>query len=91
MPGRRGHQSNWRQRALDVDSKALRVKDYHEATVKQAVSMMASCGTTSPDELTPNMLRQVIAPGVTRSDEAIYEWLQPGELLAQAPEAWADA
>lgn len=84
-------QSNWRQRALDVESKALRVKNYHEATVKQAVSMMASCGTTSPDELTPNMLRQVIAPGVTRSYEAIYEWLQPGELLAQAPEAWADA
>lgn len=84
-------QSNWRQRALDVDSKAVRVKNYHEATVRQAVSMMASCGTTSPEDLTPNMLRQVIAPGVTRSYEALYEWLQPGELLAQAPAAWEEA
>ena len=84
-------QSKWRQRALDVDSKAVRVKNYHDATVRQAISMMASCGASSPDELTPNMLRQVIAPGVTRSYEALYEWLQPGELLAQAPQAWAGA
>lgn len=84
-------QSNWRQRALDVDSKALRVKNYHEATVQHAVSMMASCGATSPEELTHGMLRQVIEPGVAKSYEALYDWLEPGELLAEAPEAWADA
>ena len=84
-------QSNWRQRALDVDSKAIRVKNYHNATVNQAVSMMASCGASTPDELTPNMLRQVIAPGVTRSYEALYTWLEPGQLIDDAPEAWAEA
>ena len=84
-------QSKWRQRALEVDSKAVRVKNYHNATVDQAVSMMASCGATTPAELTPNMLRQVIAPGVTRSYKALYNWLEPGQLLDDAPEAWTEA
>jgi len=85
-------QSAWRQRAIDVDVKAHRVKRFHEATVAQAVTMMAACGASSPEELTSAMLRRVIEPGVTMSYEALFNWLEPEQLLNDgAPDTWAAA
>ncbi|MCQ4618012.1 FMN-binding glutamate synthase family protein [Corynebacterium sp. CCUG 59401] len=84
-------QSNWRQRAIDVDLKAQRVQRFQQATVRQATTMMAACGASHPDDLTPAMLRKVIEPGVTLSYEALFDWLEPGQLLDDAPDQWAEA
>lgn len=68
----------------------MRVKRYQQATVTQAAKMMASLGATSPDELSPHMLRRNVGYGDTRSYYELYEWLSPGQLLAGPPATWAD-
>ncbi len=77
-----------RARALDVTDKSLRVRRYQEATVRQAVQLMASMGVTDPARLTPHMLRKKISPTVQRSYAELYEWLAPGIMLAEPPPGW---
>ena len=78
-----------RSRALDVPSKSVRVRQYQESTVAQAVQMMASMGARRPEDLSPHQLRKNITATDTRSYAELYEWLHPGELLDQAPPTWA--
>ncbi|MFF5026041.1 FMN-binding glutamate synthase family protein [Streptomyces collinus] len=78
-----------RARALDVRDKAPRVQRFQEATVASALQIMASMGVTDPAELRPHMLRRRIDPITERSYEELYEWLEPGQLLAGPPAAWA--
>ncbi len=78
-----------RMRALDVGDKSERVRRYQEATVDEAVRIMASMGAERPEQLTPSQLSQVIAPGVTKSYAEQFGWLQPGQLLDDPPDDWA--
>lgn len=78
-----------RARALDVRDKTPRVQRFQEATVASALQIMASMGVTDPAELRPHMLRRRIDPHTERSYEELYEWLEPGQLLAEPPAAWA--
>ncbi|MFI9649322.1 FMN-binding glutamate synthase family protein [Streptomyces sp. NPDC052040] len=78
-----------RARALDVGDKTERVRRFQEATVASAMQIMASMGVTDPAELRPHMLRRRVDPQTERSYEELYEWLQPGQLLAEPPMAWA--
>jgi glutamate synthase domain-containing protein 2 len=78
-----------RSRALDVADKSVRVRQYHEATVRQAVQLMATLGAGDPRELNPHMLRKKVSPTLVSSYAELYEWLQPGQLLAEAPASWA--
>ncbi len=78
-----------RARALDVADKALRVQRYHASTVRQAVQLMASIGVDEPGDLTTDMLRKKVSPTTVRSYTELYEWLGPGELLADPPATWA--
>jgi hypothetical protein len=81
-------QDRRRARALNVPDKAARVQRYHEATVRQATQLMASMGVGGPADLTTDMLRKKVAPATIRAYTELYEWLQPGELLAEPPETW---
>ena len=78
-----------RARALDVENKSLRVQRFQESTVSEALRMMASMGSAGPNELTPLMIRRRIGHMNTKSYAELYNWLAPGELLAQAPGDWA--
>ncbi|MFJ7150855.1 FMN-binding glutamate synthase family protein [Streptomyces sp. NPDC100445] len=78
-----------RARALDVRDKTPRVQRFQEATVAGALQLMASMGVTDPADLRPHMLRRRIDPYTERSYEELYEWLEPGQLLAEPPAAWA--
>lgn len=78
-----------RARALDVGDKSERVRRYHEATVAQAVQIMASMGVADPAQLTPHMLRKRVSSTEQRSYADLYEWLAPGELLGEPPASWA--
>ncbi len=78
-----------RARALDVGDKSVRVKQFHEATVQQAAQMIASMGCTTPDQLTPHQLRINVSHTESLSYAERFEWLAPGELLAEAPRTWA--
>ncbi len=80
-----------RQRALDVGDKSLRVARYQQATVAEAVKIMAAMGVRHPSELTPELLRRNVTETETASYAELYDWLEPGELLGGAPPDWAAA
>jgi hypothetical protein len=77
-----------RARARDVADKSERVEQFQRATVRSATQIMASIGVHDPDELHPHMLRRRVTPTEMRSYAELYEWLRPGELLAEPPEGW---
>lgn len=78
-----------RARALDVADKSERVRRYHAATVAQAVQIMASLGVSDPAQLTPHLLRKRISATEQHSYAHLFEWLDPGQLLAEPPATWA--
>ena len=78
-----------RARALDVPDKTERVRRYQEAAVKEAVRIMASMGLDGPAGLNPHLLIRRVDEHATRSYAELYEWLAPGQLLAEPPESWA--
>jgi glutamate synthase domain-containing protein 2 len=78
-----------RSRALDVPDKTERVRRFQQATVTQAQQIIASMGLTGPHELTPAMLHRRVDHVSTRTYAEIHHWLEPGELIAGAPEDWA--
>ncbi len=84
-------QSAWRQRAIDVPDKAARVRNYQQATVAEAMRIMASMGASRPGELRTLQLRQNVSSSESASYAELYDWLEPGELLADPPRAWAPA
>jgi glutamate synthase domain-containing protein 2 len=77
-----------RARALDVADKSDRVYRYQQATVNQAMRMMASMGVSDPSMLNPHMLRKRVSPSEQKSYAELYEWLTPAELLNHAPAQW---
>ncbi|MHA3723976.1 FMN-binding glutamate synthase family protein [Leucobacter sp. HY1910] len=82
-------QSPIRQRALHVPTKIDRVYNYHKNTVDEALRLMASMGVRDRSELSPHMLRQNVSGERNASYAELYRWLEPGELLAEAPAEWA--
>lgn len=77
-------------RALNVEDKGNRVFNYQKLTVDECVQIMASMGCTSPDQLSPRMLRRRVDHLTTRSYASIYHWMEPGELLSDPPRTWAE-
>ncbi|WP_081416796.1 FMN-binding glutamate synthase family protein [Arthrobacter castelli] len=77
-------------RGLDVEDKGDRVFNYQKLTVDEAVQIMASMNCPSPDDLNPRMLRRRIDHLKTQSYAKIFNWLQPSELLIEAPRNWAE-
>lgn len=78
-----------RARALDVPDKSVRVRQFQEATVAQAQQIIASMGLAGPHELHPSMLHRRIDHTTTQTYEELYDWLEPRELLENAPASWA--
>lgn len=77
-------------RGLNVEDKGDRVFNYQKLTVSEAVQIMASMGCTSPEQLSPRMLRRRVDHLTTRSYAKIYNWMDPGELLTKPPRHWAE-
>ncbi len=77
-----------RMRALDVADKTERVTRYQQATVAQAMQVVASMGLRSFDELRPHMLRRRTEDGTIRSYAELFEHLTPGQLLRDPPASW---
>jgi glutamate synthase domain-containing protein 2 len=78
-----------RARALDVEDKYRRVERYQRATVAEALRMLGSMGLRDPALVTPHNLIRRVDHVTSRSYAELYEWLAPGQLLDEAPEAWA--
>jgi len=78
-----------RARALDVADKTERVRRYQANTVGQAQQIIAAMGLREPRELRPAHLLRRIDENTVRSYAEIFDWLEPGELLADVPRDWA--
>jgi hypothetical protein len=74
---------------LDVADKTERVFRYQHATVAETQRLIAAMGLHSPDEVLPNHLMRRVDFIHSRSYAELYQWLRPGELLDECPEAWA--
>lgn len=83
-------QNRRRARALDVGDKSQRVQRFQEATVAEATKLMAAMGVQHPSQLRPWMLRRNVSQTQTASYAELFEWLEPGQLLAEPPQTWAD-
>lgn len=82
-------QDPWRARALVVDDKKQRVRDFQANTVNSAQQIVASMGLDSFDDLTPRKLFRRVDPQITLTYAELYEWLAAGELLADPPDGWS--
>jgi glutamate synthase domain-containing protein 2 len=78
-----------RARALVVPDKAVRVKQYQEGTVAQALQILSAMGLDAPDQLRPRMLQRRIDHLTTVGYDEVFDWLDPGELLGEARAPWA--
>jgi len=78
-----------RARALVVPDKALRVQRYQQGTVAQALQIMAAMGLDGPQDLRPRMLQRRVDHVTTVGYDQVFDWLEPGQLLAEAPKEWA--
>ncbi len=70
-----------RARAIDVESKGLRVKNFHAATVQSFLDITGAMGCASPDELGPELIHQRGPSGRVRSHAEMFARLEPGQLL----------
>ncbi len=78
-------QNPWRQKALDVDTKAARVARYHDNTLKALKEMLEAAGLNHPCELGPEHIIMRISPIKVRSFAAMYGYVKPGSLLDGVP------
>jgi glutamate synthase domain-containing protein 2 len=78
-----------RARALNVPDKTQRVHRFQQATVAQAQQIIGSMGLHHPSQVQPWMLIRRVDEASTRSYADLFEWLEPGELLASPRRSWA--
>ncbi len=77
-------QSPARQRGLVIPQKAERVARFQKATLDALHDIVVAAGLRTPDEFTPDGLRQRINAAEMRSMDELYPFVEPGELLAGA-------
>jgi glutamate synthase domain-containing protein 2 len=75
-------QDRIRQRALVVDDKWVRVKNFHAATLQALSEFVAAAGLDHPNQFMPaHFCRRVSAQEVATYED-LYPTLKPGELLS---------
>ncbi len=77
-------QDSLRQRALNVPDKAERVFHFHQNTLAALADMVASAGLSHPEQLGPEHIMVRISPFAAKPLAAMYDFLEPGELLHDA-------
>jgi glutamate synthase domain-containing protein 2 len=70
---------------LDPQNKAVRVYNYHKATLHSFVELLAAAGINRPDELTRNHINRRVTMNQVMTYNEIYPGLETGELLYHEP------
>ena len=74
---------------LDISDKRVRVKNFHDETVKAAVEMMSAAGIKHPDELHRSHIYRRISASQIQTYAEMYPYLLKGSLLeAPFPKGW---
>ncbi len=71
-----------RAQAIDIDTKAGHVKNYHEQTINSFLQLVGAIGVEHPDKLTPDMIWHRIANQKASTYAQLYTYLKPGALLS---------
>lgn len=72
-----------RIRALRVESKHVRVRNFHDATVKSFLDLVGALGVAHPGELTPDRILHRVEAGPAQRFPDIYPYLGENELLGE--------
>jgi glutamate synthase domain-containing protein 2 len=78
-----------RVRGLDIPDKSERAYRYQRATVAEAQKLIGSMGLRHPADVNPHHLVRRVNHIESHSYADLYEWLEPQQLLDEAPESWA--
>jgi len=73
-----------RYEAVDVNDKAARVKNYHDAMIENLLELLAAMGLDSPGDLEPRHINRRVAGPIIKHYGDLYPCLRPGCLLAEA-------
>lgn len=80
-----------RAKAIDIDTKAIYVKNYHHETIKSFIQLVGALGVDHPDKLTPDMIWHRLGNQKAVTYDQLYDYLKPGALLnGQIPSDFAD-
>jgi glutamate synthase domain-containing protein 2 len=71
-----------RFKALNIEKKFHRVKNYHHATVESCMELVGAMGLNNPDDLTADRIMCRIDDETNEHYSQIYPALQPDELLS---------
>ncbi|MFQ5716547.1 MAG: FMN-binding glutamate synthase family protein, partial [Nitrospinales bacterium] len=79
-----------RYKALDVDDKAARVKNYHSAMITNLLELLAAMGLNRFDDLRPRHINRRVSGSVVKHYGELYPCLCQGCLLSEAdvPDSW---
>ena len=86
-----------RAAALDVETKHVRVANFHKATVRSFLELTGAMGLDDPDKLTAHHIFRRVDDGPAATFAELYEHLEPGVLVDGTPPpgshatAWATA
>jgi len=72
------------QRALVIDEKALRVRNYHYHTVAALAEVTAAAGLEHPRDLAPDRIWERVGPTESHSWKQLYAYVEPGQLLSDS-------
>lgn len=70
-----------RSRSLDVASKALRVRNFHDATIDSFIDIVGTMGVDNPDRLTPEDIYHRPGHGPAQTYRAIHPKVASGDFL----------
>jgi glutamate synthase domain-containing protein 2 len=90
-------QNTRRAHALDVDTKHVRVANYHDATIRCFLELSGAMGLDDPDQLTPSHIFRRVNDGPAQTFAELYEFIAPNALKEERPQpgehatAWAAA
>ncbi len=77
---------------LDPDEKAVRVRRYHDETIRAAMELIGAAGLSRPEDLRPWHITRRVSHLETRHYGEIVEYLKPGDLLKNdLPQGFARA
>jgi hypothetical protein len=80
-------QNPWRQRALVVDDKTSRVRQFHQSTLAALGELVSAAGLSHPDQLRPTHILKRISPSEVKSFAEVYTFLDHCELLSGVGQA----
>jgi glutamate synthase domain-containing protein 2 len=75
-------QNLWRQRALVVDDKYVRVRQFHRNTLAALGELVGAAGLAHPNHLRPMHILKRISASEVKSFAEVYRFLEYRELLS---------